>query len=93
VYIIVIIVLLSGSSSIDLHEMNIQLLKFAWDSGALFPVRSWVIWKVLLFKPGFRVRIHLIRIRIQHFRLDTDPNPIRIQCFDDKKIEKFTAGK
>ncbi len=29
--------------------------------------------------PVFRIRIHLIRIRIQHFRLNTDPDPIRIQ--------------
>ncbi len=27
----------------------------------------------------FRIRIHLIRIRIQHYRLNYDPNPIRIQ--------------
>jgi hypothetical protein len=32
-------------------------------------------------KPGLRIRIHLIRIRIQHFRLNTDPDPIRIQGF------------
>jgi hypothetical protein len=25
--------------------------------------------------PVFRIRIHLIRIRIQHFRLNTDPEP------------------
>jgi hypothetical protein len=24
--------------------------------------------------PGFRIRIHLIRIQIQHFRLNTDPD-------------------
>ncbi len=31
--------------------------------------------------------VHLIRIRIQHFRLNTDPDPdpIRIQGFDDQK--------
>jgi hypothetical protein len=33
--------------------------------------------------PGLRIRIHFIRNRIQHFRLNTDPNPdpirIRIQ--------------
>ncbi len=33
----------------------------------------------------FRIRIHLIRIRIQHFRLNTDPDPIRIQGFDKTK--------
>jgi hypothetical protein len=28
------------------------------------------------FLPGFRIRIHLIRIRIQHFRLNTDPDTL-----------------
>ncbi len=43
----------------------------------------------------FRIRIHLVRIRIQHFRLNTepDPDPTRIQGFDDQKLEKFTAKK
>jgi hypothetical protein len=31
----------------------------------------------------------LIRIRIQHFRLYTDPYPIRIQGFDDQKLKKI----
>jgi hypothetical protein len=35
----------------------------------------------------------LIRIRIQHFRLNTDPDPIRIQVFDDQKLIKFAAEK
>ncbi len=29
---------------------------------------------------GLRIRIHLIRIRVQHFRLNTDPDPIRIRA-------------
>ncbi len=41
----------------------------------------------------FRIRIHLIRIRIQHFLLNTDPDPIRIQGFDDQKLQKITAEK
>ncbi len=36
--------------------------------------------------PVFPIRIHLIRIRIQHFRLNTVP--IRIQGFDDQNIKK-----
>jgi hypothetical protein len=42
--------------------------------------------------PVFRIHINLIRIRIQHFRLNTDPvpDPIRIQGFD-KQI--YTAEK
>ncbi len=34
-----------------------------------------------VLRPGLRIRIHFIRIRIQHFRLNTDPDPywIRIQ--------------
>jgi hypothetical protein len=44
---------------------------------------------------GLWIRIHLIRIRIQHFRLNTDPDPdpTRIQGFNDQKLEKFTAKK
>jgi hypothetical protein len=34
---------------------------------------------------GLRIRIHFIRIRIQHFRLNTYPDPIRIQGFNDQK--------
>ena len=33
----------------------------------------------LLIFTGLRIRIHFIRIRIQHFRLNTDPDPIWIQ--------------
>jgi hypothetical protein len=35
--------------------------------------------------------IHLIRI--QHFMLNTDTNPIWIQGFDDQKLKKITADK
>jgi hypothetical protein len=47
-------------------------------------------------QPGLRIRIHFIRIRIQHFRLktDPDPDPIRIQGFNDQRLRKnITAGK
>ncbi len=39
---------------------------------------------------GLRIRIHFIRIRIQHFRMDTnqDPDPIRIQGFKDQRLKK-----
>jgi hypothetical protein len=40
---------------------------------------------------GFRIRIRLIQIRIQHFRLNTDPDPIRIQGLYDQNFNKFTA--
>jgi hypothetical protein len=38
-------------------------------------------------RPGLRMSIHFIRIRIQHLRLniDPDPEPFRIQGFYDKK--------
>ncbi len=41
-------------------------------------------------KSGLRIRIHFIRIRIQHFRQNTDPDldPIRIQGLNDQKLEK-----
>jgi hypothetical protein len=43
-----------------------------------------------------RIRVHLIQFRIQHFRLnaDPDPDPIRIQDFDDQKWrKKLQLGK
>jgi hypothetical protein len=42
------------------------------------------------FKAGLRIHINFIRIRIQHFRLSTnpDPDPIRIQGFNDQKLKK-----
>jgi hypothetical protein len=42
------------------------------------------------FQPGFRIRIHFFRIRIQRLRLETntDPDPIRIQGFNDRKLKK-----
>jgi hypothetical protein len=45
------------------------------------------------FLAGLRIRIHFIRIRIQHFRMNTDPDPIRIQGFNDQKLKKITAEK
>jgi len=43
-----------------------------------------------VYKPGLRIRIHFIRIRIQHFRLNTDPDPdwVRIQGFNNQKLKK-----
>jgi hypothetical protein len=53
-----------------------------------------------IINSGLRIRIHLIRIRIQHFRLNTDPDRIqcrsgsnRIQGFNDQNLKKITAGK
>jgi hypothetical protein len=43
------------------------------------------------FLPVFRICIHLIRIRIRHFRVNTVP--IRIQGFDDQKLEKIYSWK
>ncbi len=42
----------------------------------------------------FLFRIHLIRIRIQHFRLNTDPDPdpIRIQGSDNQNLKKCTVS-
>jgi hypothetical protein len=42
-------------------------------------------------KTRLRIRIHFIRI--QHFRLNTDPDPdaIRIQGFNDQKFKKITV--
>ncbi len=38
------------------------------------------------FSPGLRIRIHLIRIRIQHFSLNTDPDPGVLMTKNCKKI-------
>jgi hypothetical protein len=38
-------------------------------------------------KPVFWIRIKRVRIRIQHFRLYTDPNP----GFDNQKLEKINS--
>jgi hypothetical protein len=61
---------------------------------------DWSLEEHLLPEPttleaGLRIRIHFIRIRIQHFRMNTnpDPDPIRIQGFNDQKLEKITAEK
>jgi hypothetical protein len=45
------------------------------------------------WKSGLRIRIYFILIRIQHFRLNTDPDPdpIWIQGFNDEKVKKITA--
>jgi hypothetical protein len=53
----------------------------------------------LMLTPGFRIRtgIHLIRVRkrieIRHFKLNTDPDPIRIQGIDDQKLNKIYNWK
>jgi hypothetical protein len=44
-------------------------------------------------KAGMRIRIHFIRIRIQHLRLNINPDPIRIQGFMTKNCKKITAEK
>jgi hypothetical protein len=42
------------------------------------------------YQAGLQIRIHLIRIRFQHLRMNTVPVPIwiRIQSFDDQKLKK-----
>jgi hypothetical protein len=37
---------------------------------------------------GIRIHFICVRIRIQHFRLNTDPDPIRIQGFNDQKLKE-----
>ncbi len=39
----------------------------------------------------FRIQIHLIRIQIQHFRPNTEPDPF--PGFDDQNMKKLTAEK
>jgi hypothetical protein len=47
----------------------------------------------IVLEAGFRIRIQLIRIRIQHFRLNTDPDPVRIQGSQHQKLEKVYSWK
>ena len=44
-------------------------------------------------KAWLRIRIHFIRTRIQHFRLNTDQDAIRIRGFDDQKLKKIYCWK
>ncbi len=50
-------------------------------------------------RTGLRIRSYLIRIRNQHFGLNTDPDPdpdpdpIRIQGFDEQKLKKMNSFK
>ncbi len=48
------------------------------------PVRVHLLAPAVLV-PGLRISILFIRIRIKHFRPNTDPDPIRIQGYYDKK--------
>jgi hypothetical protein len=45
---------------------------------------------LIVYWSGYRIRIHLIRIRIQRLMLETnpDPDPIRIHGFNDQKLRK-----
>ncbi len=49
----------------------------------------------ILYSTVFRIRIHFLRIRIQRLRLETntDPDPIRIQGFNDQKLKKNNSWK
>ena len=51
----------------------------------------------IYLKTVFRIRIHFlrIRIRIQWIRMEanTDPDPIRIQGFNDQKLKKNHSSK
>ncbi len=42
--------------------------------------------------PVFRIRMNFLRIRIR-MEANTDPDPIRIQGFNDQKLKKITAEK
>jgi hypothetical protein len=63
----------------------------------LSTARSMDVQEVTL-SPGFRIRIDLMRIRIQHFFLIADPDPesrIRIPDpgFDGQKLQKIYSWK
>jgi hypothetical protein len=49
--------------------------------------------ETLTFFSVFRIRIHFFRIRRLSLETNTDPDPIRIQGFNDQKLKKITAEK
>ncbi len=51
------------------------------------------ILEILILPKKILSRIHLIRIRIQRLRLDTNPDPIRIQGFNEQKLKKKYSRK
>jgi hypothetical protein len=57
----------------------------------MFVLTTWLKIKVF-FKAVFRSRIHLTRIRIQHFKLNTDPDP-DLGVLMTKNLKKFMAEK
>ncbi len=85
-------------------KTHIGIRYFTWKVIYRFPIvwnfsTRWHCWPrqfdtmlltFCLFDTGLRIRIHFIRIRIQHFRLNTDPDPdpIRILGFNDQKLKK-----
>jgi serine/threonine protein kinase len=66
--------------AVDVYAYGLCMLEMA-TSGRMAGVQS-----SALSSPGFRIRIHLIRIRIriQHFRLNTDPDPFGSRVFRAK---------
>ncbi len=62
------------------------------DENLIVPVKPWLKGNKWIDKKkaGLRIRIHFVRIRIQHLRMNTNPDPdlIRIQGFNDQKIEE-----
>jgi hypothetical protein len=63
--------------------------KALYSRNSIIPLRL----KMSMSTPELRIRIHLIRIRIQHFRLNTDLDPIWIQGFNDQKMKKVQLKK
>ncbi len=60
-----------------------------WVRGTGLRIRIRHILGLLRFRiAGLRIRIHFIRIRIEDFRLNTDPDQIRILGFNDQKLKK-----
>ncbi len=85
-----------GSTGTDINGHAVRLacekLRLRLDAvRSRFPALK--SWEEVVLQVGLRIRIHFIRIRIQHFRLNTDPDPIRIEGFNDQKLKKIKAGK
>jgi hypothetical protein len=88
----------SRAHSLQAAQLSLQFSLLALQLSylqAIFFYRFLLVKNVLLpglglLEAGLRIRIHFIRIRIQHFRLNTntDPDPIQDPGLNDQKLEK-----
>ncbi len=72
-----------------IYSVRLRSIAAGPGSGAFSPLDPYPGCFFGIPDPVFWIRIHLIRIRIKHFRLNTDPDP----GFDDQKFKKIYSWK